>query len=82
MLLLSKITILHIFDRFGDQTTKKKKFVTQDVTNFSPIIFHCKEFYFGQLDLPGNQAGITNSKAVVSCRPIIVFGYSDLVAGY
>ena len=27
MLLLSKITILHIFDRFGDHTTKKKFFL-------------------------------------------------------
>ena len=26
MLFLSKITILHIFDRFGDHTTKKQKF--------------------------------------------------------
>ena len=36
MLFLSKITILHIFYRFGDHMTKKK-IVTRDVTNFSLI---------------------------------------------
>ena len=39
MLFLSKITILHIFDHFEDHTSNKKKFVTQDATNFSPIYF-------------------------------------------
>ena len=33
-----KITILHIFNRSRDHTTKTK-FVTRDVTNFSPIHF-------------------------------------------
>ena len=36
MSFLSKITILHIVYRFEYHTTKKK-FVTRDVTNFSPI---------------------------------------------
>ena len=38
MLFLSKITILHIFYCFGGHMTKKK-FVTRDVTNFSPILY-------------------------------------------
>ena len=37
MLFLSNVTILHIFYRFGDHTTEKKKIVTQEVTNFSPM---------------------------------------------
>ena len=39
MLFLLKITILHVFDRFEDHARKKKKkkMVTRDVTNFSPI---------------------------------------------
>ena len=38
MFFFKKITILHIFYRFGDHKTKKK-FVTRDVTKFSPICF-------------------------------------------
>ena len=41
----SKITILHMFDSLEDHTTKKakkKKIVTGDVTNFSPM--HCESY--------------------------------------
>ena len=41
MLFSSKSTILHIFDFFEDHTTKKK-FVTRDVTNFSPIMHNSR----------------------------------------
>ena len=50
MLFLSKITILHILDHFGDHTTKKKMFVTGDVTNFSPIKIHRKFKRPGKID--------------------------------
>ena len=42
MLFSSKITILHIFYRFGDHT-RKKKFVTQDVANFIPMVSRLTE---------------------------------------
>ena len=44
MLFLSKITILHILNYFGDYTTKKK-IVSRDVTKFNPIIFGWWSFY-------------------------------------
>ena len=43
------ITILHVFDCFEDHTRKKKKkrkFVTRDVTNFSPINLSKPNFQF------------------------------------
>ena len=40
MLLLSKIAVLHILDRFGDHTTKKKKISHTIRHKFQPNFFY------------------------------------------
>ena len=63
MLFLSKMIILHIIDCFEDHTTKKKKkFATQDVTNFSPIDFWHNYLYQVQ---SGHQ---TQSDLMIFCN--------------